>query len=191
MSEFATKEQLQSLAAHVSNLVIQHLVSEQVISALLATHPNPRALIEILQATTPHTENPLLFSAGVSVMSKMSDKALVEREDADRVYGRKGKWKGPYASGEAHGGNVVDEYLYRDKDGQFYLRVERTDSKQFLQAHWDGKAWSLVPSANKGPSDNHLWAVTAATGRTIAVGYRFVGSGLGSLAPLILERCAP
>ncbi len=71
-------------------------------------------------------------------------------------------------------------------------RVDRQENAiQTLVEHWDGTAWSVVDSANKGPSDNHLWAVTAAPGRMIAVGYRFVGSGLGSLAPLILERCAP
>lgn len=66
MSEFATKEQLQSLAVQVSNLVIQNLVSEQVISALLATHPNPAVVLAILQETTPHIEHHLLFSANVS-----------------------------------------------------------------------------------------------------------------------------
>ena len=71
-------------------------------------------------------------------------------------------------------------------------RVDRQENAiQTLVEHWDGTAWSVVDSGNKGPSDNHLWAVTAAPGRMIAVGYRFVGSGLGSLAPLILERCAP
>ena len=71
-------------------------------------------------------------------------------------------------------------------------RVDRQENAiQTLVEHWDGAAWSVVASANKGPSDNHLWAVTAAPGRMIAVGDRFVGSGLGSLAPLILERCAP
>ena len=71
-------------------------------------------------------------------------------------------------------------------------RVDRQENAiQTLVEHWDGTAWSAVESANKGSSDNHLWAVTAAPGRMIAVGYRFVGSGLGSLAPLILERCAP
>lgn len=71
-------------------------------------------------------------------------------------------------------------------------RVDRQENAiQTLVEHWDGATWSVVESANKGPSDNHLWAVTAASGRMIAVGYRFVGSGLGSLAPLVLERCAP
>jgi hypothetical protein len=62
---------------------------------------------------------------------------------------------------------------------------------QTLVEHWNGTAWSVEESANKGPSDNHLWAVTAAPGRMIALGYRFVGNSFGSLAPLILERCAP
>lgn len=71
-------------------------------------------------------------------------------------------------------------------------RVDRqANAIQTLVEHWNGETWSVVESANKGPSDNHLWAVTAAPGRMIALGYRFVGSGFGSLAPLILERCAP
>ncbi len=59
-----------------------------------------------------------------------------------------------------------------------------------LVEHWDGTSWVVVDSANKGPSDNHLWGVTAATGRMFAVGYRFRNSGgTGSLAALTLERC--
>ncbi len=65
--------------------------------------------------------------------------------------------------------------------------VDRT-----LILHWDGTSWAVVDSANKGPSDNHLWGVTAATGRMFAVGYRFRNSGgTGSLAPLTVERCDP
>ena len=41
-----------------------------------------------------------------------------------------------------------------------------------LVEHWDGTAWSVVASANKGPSDNHLWGISAATGRLLAVGDR-------------------
>jgi hypothetical protein len=82
-------------------------------------------------------------------MSKMANKAMAEHEDADRVHGRKGKRKGPYASGEKSGGKIIEEYFYRDQDGQFYLRVERTEDKQFPQAHWDGKAWQW--GAPKGP----------------------------------------
>ncbi len=48
-----------------------------------------------------------------------------------------------------------------------------------------------MASANKGPSDNHLWGVSAAAGRLLAVGDRFTGGGTG---PLVrrwpLERCA-
>ncbi|MGH2595399.1 MAG: hypothetical protein ACRDH7_05500 [Actinomycetota bacterium] len=69
-------------------------------------------------------------------------------------------------------------------------RVDRVaNAIQTLVEHWDGTAWSVVESANKGPSDNHLWGVAAAPGRMFAVGYRFAGSGLGSTVPLTLERC--
>lgn len=58
-----------------------------------------------------------------------------------------------------------------------------------LVEHWNGKSWSVVTSANKGPSDNHLWGISAATGRMLAVGDRFMGGGTGPLVPLALERC--
>jgi hypothetical protein len=60
-----------------------------------------------------------------------------------------------------------------------------------LVEHWDGTAWTVVESANKGPSDNHLWGISAATGRMHAVGERFSGGGSGPLVPLSLERCVP
>jgi hypothetical protein len=52
-----------------------------------------------------------------------------------------------------------------------------------LVEHWDGTAWSVVASANKGPSDNHLWGISAATGRLLAVGDRFTGGGTGPARP--------
>ena len=58
-----------------------------------------------------------------------------------------------------------------------------------LVEHWDGTSWSVVASANKGTSDNHLWGISAATGRMLAVGDRFTGGGAGPLVPLALERC--
>jgi P4 family phage/plasmid primase-like protien len=55
---------------------------------------------------------------------------------------KNGKWKGDgYQSGEAGSGNVVKEYFYLDKDGEFYLRIQRTDEKQFYQSHWEGNQW--------------------------------------------------
>ncbi len=60
-----------------------------------------------------------------------------------------------------------------------------------LVEHWDGTSWTVVESANKGKSDNHLWGVSAVTGRMLAVGDRFSGGGTGPLVPLSLERCAP
>ncbi len=58
-----------------------------------------------------------------------------------------------------------------------------------LVEHWDGTSWSVVASANKGKSDNHLWGVSAATGRMLAVGDRFTGGGTGPLVPLSLDHC--
>ena len=60
-----------------------------------------------------------------------------------------------------------------------------------LVEHWDGTRWSVVASANKGPSDNHLYGATEATGRMFAVGSRLRSGGGGRLAPLMLERCGP
>src|SRR6266436_6446092 len=49
----------------------------------------------------------------------------------------KADWKAPnYSSGERRGGTVIAEYIYRDKDGEPYLKVERTEDKQFPQYHW-------------------------------------------------------
>lgn len=60
-----------------------------------------------------------------------------------------------------------------------------------LVEHWDGTVWTVVESANKGTSDNHLWGISAVTGRMLAVGDRFSGGGTGPVVPLSLERCAP
>lgn len=72
-------------------------------------------------------------------------------------------------------------------------RVDRqANALHTLVEHWDGTTWSVVASANKGASDNHLWGVTATGGRTFAVGYRFKGNGgMGVTVPLTLERCGP
>ena len=60
-----------------------------------------------------------------------------------------------------------------------------------LVEHWDGMGWTVVETANKGPSDNHLWGISAAAGRMLAVGDRFTGGGTGPVVPLSLERCVP
>jgi hypothetical protein len=57
-------------------------------------------------------------------------------------------WSG-YQRGERRGGKVVAEYFYLDKDGENYLRVERTSDKQFPQSHWNGKEWKY--GKPKGP----------------------------------------
>jgi hypothetical protein len=50
-----------------------------------------------------------------------------------------GKWT--YGNGEARIGNVIAEYMYQDAHREPYLQVQRTDTKQFPQSHWDGKRW--------------------------------------------------
>jgi hypothetical protein len=68
---------------------------------------------------------------------------------------------------------------------------QQANAVRTLVEHWNGTAWKVVPSANKGPSDNHLWGVAAAQNRLSAVGDRFTGGGTGPLVPLTLERCGP
>jgi hypothetical protein len=36
---------------------------------------------------------------------------------------------------------VIAEYVYQQADGTPYLRVQRTDTKQFWQSHWNGESW--------------------------------------------------
>ncbi len=71
-------------------------------------------------------------------------------------------------------------------------RVDKhVNAVRTLVEHWNGTTWSVVESANKGPSDNHLWGISAVTGRMLAVGDRFKGGGTGPVVPLSLERCGP
>jgi hypothetical protein len=62
--------------------------------------------------------------------------------------GGNGSWKN-YKSGEVRGGNVVESYIYQDKDRKPYLMVERTEDKQFPQSHWNGREWKY--GKPKGP----------------------------------------
>ena len=57
--------------------------------------------------------------------------------------------KGRYQRGERRGSKVINEYIYEDQHGEPYLRVERTEDKQFPQSHWDGKTWKW--GKPKGP----------------------------------------
>ena len=71
-------------------------------------------------------------------------------------------------------------------------RVDKqANAVRTLVEHWNGTAWAVVASENKGPSDNHLWGVASSPGRLSAVGDRFTGGGTGPLVPLTLERCGP
>jgi hypothetical protein len=51
-----------------------------------------------------------------------------------------------------HGKNwdpVVASFVYRDKEGRPYLRVQKTAGKNFWQQHWTGSSWEK--GAPKGP----------------------------------------
>src|SRR5262245_49945819 len=54
-----------------------------------------------------------------------------------------------YQRREGPAGKVVAEYIYRDKEGQPYHRVQRTENKHFLQSYWCGARW--VNGAPLGP----------------------------------------
>jgi hypothetical protein len=54
--------------------------------------------------------------------------------EGDYLNGHGGSLSG-YRHGETPG-NVVAEYIYQDKNGEPYLKVERTENKQFPQYHW-------------------------------------------------------
>jgi hypothetical protein len=45
--------------------------------------------------------------------------------------------------------DVTAEYIYRDADGNPYLRVQRTAQKKFWQHHWTGSGWQK--GAPRGP----------------------------------------
>jgi putative DNA primase/helicase len=70
---------------------------------------------------------------------------------------RRERYKKPLNGGRSNGyasrseipGSIVDVYFYQDKDGKDYLRVERTDTKNFWQSHWDGGQWKW--GKPKGP----------------------------------------
>jgi putative DNA primase/helicase len=63
-----------------------------------------------------------------------------------------GKYNGNgYPHGERRGGRIVAEYIYKDQHGQNYLRVERTDDKQFPQSWWNPAVSCWVPGKPKGP----------------------------------------
>lgn len=78
-----------------------------------------------------------------------------DREEAESEVGlKKRRSNGRYPHGEESGGEVVDEYIYLDADGDQYLMVERTADKQFPQSHWTGREWK--PGKPKLP--NGQWA---------------------------------
>jgi hypothetical protein len=70
-------------------------------------------------------------------------------------------WKGggfyePRKGGKKNGGGspFVAQYIYRQANGEPYLRVCRTANKQFPQFHWDDSTW--VKGKPKGPKIPYL-----------------------------------
>ena len=65
---------------------------------------------------------------------------------------RNGAGVGNRRKGNGHGQQwnyVTAEYIYRDADGNPYLRVQRTAEKKFWQHHWTGSGWRK--GAPRGP----------------------------------------
>jgi DNA polymerase len=54
-----------------------------------------------------------------------------------------------YPQGERDTGRRVAFFIYRHADGQPYLGIKKTSTKQFPQYHWNGHGW--VKGAPKGP----------------------------------------
>jgi hypothetical protein len=79
-------------------------------------------------------------------MGRYKDRAFEQAERRD--------WNG-YAHGERRaGGDLIDEYVYQNADGQPHLRVQRmrfagVDRDQFPQSHWEDGGW--VPGKPQGP----------------------------------------
>ena len=80
-----------------------------------------------------------------------------EELNSDNVY----EWKGlRYHRTERRGGKILNEYFYLTEKSNNYLRVERTEDKQFLQSHWVagemglGGHWKY--GAPKGPKIPYL-----------------------------------
>jgi hypothetical protein len=77
-----------------------------------------------------------------------------------------------YASGEQSSGQDTANYIYRDANGEPYLRVLRTSTKQFPQYHWFNGHW--VKGKPKGPKIPYmlpeLLAATPATPAFICEG---------------------
>ena len=98
--------------------------------------------------------------------------------------------KSPTPGGNANLAGVVavatDDVWAAGGDVDRSINAGRT-----LIEHWDGTSWSVVESANKGPSDNRLVGISAAAGRMLAVGERFKDGGTSSVVPLTLEYCGP
>jgi DNA polymerase bacteriophage-type len=70
-----------------------------------------------------------------------------------------------YSSGEEPQGRSTDVYIYRDADGQPYLRVVRSSAKKFWQSHWDNGRW--VKGKPAGPKIPYrLPELLAAAGAT-------------------------
>lgn len=86
------------------------------------------------------------FEAGYLAATRGGDAEDYLDEKYRRANGKR-QWN--YASGELTSGDVVDEYIYKDKSGDPYLRVRRMENKQFPQSHWEGNCWEW--GKPKGP----------------------------------------
>ena len=111
----------------------------------------------ILEAPPGSTE----FAAILALLSE-EDHAVVQPAERPRGNGhdRKGAHhnqhndgrsanRDAYPHGESNNGHQISFYIYRHADGQPYLGVKKTSTKQFPQYHWAGSGWA--PNRPKGP----------------------------------------
>ena len=113
------------------------------------TNPRPSLSVEPEANHSAPVENrldPADFEN--SNFSENSDKPDHSNDENDR-----GKQhtenRDSYSHGERDTGRRVAFFVYRHADGQPYLGVKKTSTKQFPQYHWDGRKWAK--GAPKGP----------------------------------------
>jgi DNA polymerase I-like protein with 3'-5' exonuclease and polymerase domains len=105
------------------------------------THPEPFIWVEPETEHCPRVENPENSTNSDNSADTNNSTATGATQDREQHYQRQGN--------ERETGRQVAFFIYRHADGQPYLGVKKTSTKQFPQYHWNGQAW--LKSAPKGP----------------------------------------
>jgi DNA polymerase bacteriophage-type len=154
-----------------------HVGQEPEAINLVALAKAARALI----ASSPRTEK--------------QDEDEEDQEDEDKDEGKKGPSPrsgnghdhGYYPHGERDSGRQIAFYIYRHADGQPYLGVKRTSTKQFPQYHWTGTTWAKdapkgaripyrLPELVKAPLDTWVLICAGEKDADSAAGLGFVAT---------------